>query len=167
VALGHERIGVVSGPGNLLTNRERMQGFRDQLRAAGVALPPERIVKSDFTRDGGHAAALELMARCPDLTAVFALNDAMAIGILAAVRDDLGRSVPGDVSVVGFDDIAPTRDVRPALSTVHLPLEEIGEHGMRFLLDEPGTGVRTARVPARMVARDSSGPAPTGRRRRG
>ncbi len=165
VTLGHERIGVVSGPGNLLTNRERLHGFRDQLRMAGVPLPPERIVKSDFTRDGGHVAAMELMTRCPELTAVFALNDAMALGVLAAVRDDLGRSVPGEVSVVGFDDIALTRDVRPALSTVHLPLEEIGEHGMRFLLDEPGTGIRTARVPARMVARDSSGPAPKTRRR--
>ncbi len=168
VGLGHERIGVVGGPGNLLVNRERLQGFRERLRAAGLGLPASRIVKSDFTRDGGRTAALELVGRCPDLTAVFAVNDAMALGVLVALRDDLGRSVPGDVSVVGFDDIALTRDVRPALTTVHLPLEEIGEHGMRLLLDERRIGIRTIRIPARLVPRDSSGPAPsakTGARR--
>jgi LacI family transcriptional regulator len=72
-----------------------------------------------------------------------------------ALREDLGRSVPDDVSVVGFDDVPLTRDVQPALTTVHLPLEEIGEHGMRLLLgDESGT----VRVPATLVARGSSGP---------
>ena len=164
VALGHQRIGVVSGPANLLVNRERLRGFRERLRAAEVPVPQSRIVRSDFTRDGGRTAALELMARCPDLTAIFALNDAMAVGVLAALRDDLDRAVPGEVSVVGYDDIALTRDVRPALTTVHLPLEEIGEHGMRFLLDEQGTGTRTVFVPAHLIARDSSGPCPgTGR----
>jgi LacI family transcriptional regulator len=160
-ALGHERIGVLSGPANLLVNRERLHGFRERLRAAGQVLPPERVVRSDFTRDGGHAATLELMARYPDLTAVFALNDAMAIGALAALRDDLRRAVPDDVSVVGFDDIAPAQDVRPALSTVHLPLEEMGAQGMRFLLDESRAGIRTVQVPARLVPRDSSGPVPS------
>jgi LacI family transcriptional regulator len=159
VGLGHERIGVVSGPGNLLTSRERLQGLRDELRRAGRNLPPAQIVKSDFTRDGGRAATLDLMVRCPDLTAVVALNDMMAVGALAALRDDLRRSVPGDVSVVGFDDIALTEDVQPPLTTVHLPLEEIGEHGMRFLLDEQRGGIRTIRIPSHLVARASSGPA--------
>jgi LacI family transcriptional regulator len=160
IRLGHERIGVITGPANLLVSRERVHGFRESLRAAGADLPANRIVRSDFSRDGGRTAALELMERCPDLTAVFAVNDAMALGVLVALRDDLSRSVPGEVSVVGFDDIALTRDVRPALTTVHLPLEEIGEHGMRFLLDERRIGIRTIRVPARLVARDSSGPVP-------
>jgi LacI family transcriptional regulator len=160
VALGHHRVGVVGGPPNLQVNRERLRGFRDSLRAAGIPLPADRVVRSDFTRDGGRAAALELFGRFPDLTAVFAVNDAMAVGVLAALRDDLRRRVPDDVSVVGFDDIPLTRDVRPALTTIHLPLEEMGEHGMRFLLDEHRAGVRTVRVPAHLVARDSSGPAP-------
>jgi len=68
--------------------------------------------------------------------------------------------VPGDVSVVGYDDIALTVDLRPALTTVHLPLEEIGAYGMRFLLDERRTAVRTVRVPVRLVARASSARAP-------
>jgi LacI family transcriptional regulator len=163
VALGHERIGVVTGPANLLTSRDRLQAFRDRLRALGHPLDPDRIERSDFTRDGGRAATADLMRRHPDLTAVFALNDMMAVGALVALREDLGRSAPDEVSVVGFDDVPLTRDLRPALTTVHLPLEEIGEHGMRLVLgDETGT----VRVPATLVARESSGPAPAGTARR-
>jgi LacI family transcriptional regulator len=98
------------------------------------------------------------MARNPGLTAIFALNDVMAIGVMAALRDELKLSVPEDVSVVGFDDISLTVDVQPPLSTVHLPLEEIGRHGMRLLLDEAPAGVRTVRVPAALVRRGSSAP---------
>jgi LacI family transcriptional regulator len=168
VGLGHERIGVVTGPGNLLTSRERLQGFRERLRTLDRPLAPERVVRADFSRDGGRRATVELLTRCPDLTAVFALNDMMAVGALAALREDLGRSVPDEVSVVGFDDIPLTRDLHPSLTSVHLPLEEIGEHGMRFVLSGGEVGARTLRVPARLVARESSGPAPvrSGRRRR-
>jgi LacI family transcriptional regulator len=157
VELGHERIGVVAGPANLLVSRERLRGFREHLRRLGRSLPPERVVKSDFSRDGGRAATRELLDRCPDLTAVFALNDMMAVGALTALRDDLRRKVPADVSLVGYDDIALTLDVRPALTTVHLPLEEIGAHGMRFLLDERRAGVRSTHIPVHLVARASSG----------
>jgi LacI family transcriptional regulator len=160
VGLGHERIGVVTGPANLLTSRERLYGLRQRLRALGRPLPAARVARSDFTRDGGRRATRELMARCPDLTAVFALNDLMAVGVLNALRDDLGRSVPGEVSVVGYDDIPLTEDLQPPLTTVHLPLGEIGAHGMRLLLGERPPGVRTIRVPARLVPRASSGPAP-------
>jgi LacI family transcriptional regulator len=165
VGLGHERIAVVTGPVNLLVSRERLQGFRDRLRALGAPLDPTRVVHSDFTRDGGRHATLELMERHPDVTAVFALNDMMAVGALVALRDDLGRSVPDDVSVVGFDDVPLTRDLHPPLTTVHLPLEEIGEHGMRFLLGDRN-GASTVRVPARLLERGSSGPVSAPRRRR-
>jgi LacI family transcriptional regulator len=156
--LGHRDIGVITGPANLIVSRERLQGFRDKLRAVGQALPTTRVVKSDFSREGGRRATLELLARHPEVTAVFALNDMMAVGALTALRDDLGRSIPNDVSVVGFDDIALTRDVQPALTTVNLPLEDIGVHGMRLLLDRPRVGLRTIRIPATLVERTSSGP---------
>ena len=154
--LGHRRIGVVSGPANLLVNQERLRGFRERLRALGVPAPPGQLVKSDFTREGGRAATVELMRRAPDLTAIFVLNDVMALGVLAALREELTLSVPDEVSVVGFDDIGVTMDVQPPLSTVHLPLEEIGEQGMRLLLDGRPTAPRTVRVPARLVHRASS-----------
>ncbi|GAA5197971.1 LacI family DNA-binding transcriptional regulator [Rugosimonospora acidiphila] len=156
--LGHRRIGVVSGPANLLVNQERLRGFRDQLRALDIELPAEQIAKADFTREGGRAAAIELLGRDSELTAIFALNDVMAVGVLAALRDDLKLSVPDDVSVVGFDDIALTADVQPALSTIHLPLEEIGRRGMELLLDEQAVSTRTVRVPASLVQRASSAP---------
>jgi LacI family transcriptional regulator len=159
--LGHSRIGVISGPANLLVNQERLRGFRDHLRTVDLTLPPGQIGKGDFTRDGGRAATVDLLTRNPDLTAIFALNDVMAVGALAALRDDLHLPVPDRVSVVGFDDIALTSDVQPALTTVHLPLEEIGQHGMRLLLDDQSSGLRTVRIPARLVARASSGPAPS------
>jgi LacI family transcriptional regulator len=166
VGHGHERIGVVTGPADLLTSRDRLRGVRERLRELGCPLPRERVVRSDFTREGGRRAALELLARCPDLTAVFALNDMMAVGVLAALRDDLHRRVPDEVSVVGFDDVALTRDLCPSLTTVHLPLEEIGEQGMRLLLGDRPVAARTVRVPARLVERESSGPAPVSRRPR-
>jgi LacI family transcriptional regulator len=159
--LGHSRIGVISGPANLLVNQERLRGFRDHLRTVDLTLPPGQIGKGDFTRDGGRAATVDLLTRNPDLTAIFALNDVMAVGALAALRDDLHLPVPDRVSVVGFDDIALTSDVQPALTTVHLPLEEIGQHGMRLLLDDQSSGLRTVRIPARLVARASSGPSPS------
>jgi LacI family transcriptional regulator len=154
VELGHRRIGVVTGPHNLLTSRERLQAFRDRLRTLGHPLDPERVERSDFTRDGGRAATAELVRRHPDTTAVFALNDMMAVGALVALRD-LGLRAPQDVSVVGYDDVPLTRDLVPALTTVHLPLEEIGEQGMRLLL---GSGTESVRVPATLLARESSGP---------
>jgi LacI family transcriptional regulator len=157
--LGHRQIAVISGPANLLVNQERIRGFREHLRTQDIALPPARIGKGDFTREGGRTATLDLLSRDPDLTAIFALNDVMAVGALAALRDELRIPVPGRLSVVGFDDIALTTDVQPALTTVHLPLEEIGQHGMRLLLDEQSSGLRTVRIPARLVARGSSGPA--------
>jgi LacI family transcriptional regulator len=165
VGLGHDRIGVLAGPPNLRTSRERLAGFRDGLRALGHPLDPARVVRADFSRDGGRQAARQLLAEHPDLTAVFALNDMMAVGALTALRDDLGRKVPDEVSVVGFDDVPLTRDLQPPLTTVHLPLEEIGAQGMRFLLAERVVGASTLRVPARLVERASSGPAPARRRR--
>lgn len=156
VEQGHSRIGVLTGPATLLTSRERLQGFRDRLRVLGHPLDPERVERADFTRDGGRTATNELMRRHPDTTAIFALNDMSAVGALVALRADLGLRVPQDVSVVGYDDVPLTRDLAPALTTVHLPLEEVGEQGMRLLLGEAADPVR---IPATLVTRDSSGPA--------
>jgi len=160
VERGHERIGVVTGPPNLLTSRERLQGCRERLRDLGRPLAPERVERGDFSREGGRLTTLELMRRCPDITAVFALNDMMAVGALAALRDDLRLRIPDDVAVVGFDDIPLTRDVCPALTTVHLPLEEIGEQGMRLLLADRPAKPRTVRIPVRLVERASTAARP-------
>lgn len=162
--LGHRRIAVVSGPAELETVALRLEGARSGLLALGGRLPDDHVVEADFTRDGGRAAAAQLLRRLPDVTAIFALNDLMAAGVLAAVHDASGgarRAVPRDVSVVGFDDLPQAADLHPALTTVRLPLEEIGERALRLIVaEEPGGAPRAVPVPATLVVRASTGPAP-------
>ena len=120
---GHRRFAVLTGPPRLVAVRDRFAGFGEALREAGVALEPDQVVEGEFTRDGGHAAATELMRRGVRATAVFALNDVMAMGALAALRE-AGVDVPGELSLVGFDDIPVVQDLTPPLTTLRLPLEE-------------------------------------------
>lgn len=166
--LGHRRIGVVSGPPQLLTVRHRLDGAREALAEAGVELPDSAVVAGDFSREGGHAAALRLLERAPDVTAIFALNDLMARGVLIALQA-LGRRVPDDISVVGFDDLPVAEDTSPRLTTVRLPLEEIGAQAMRLVLEPAVERRRTERVVGDVIVRESTGPAPhagAARRRR-
>lgn len=159
--LGHRRIGVISGPDTLLTVRDRLEGVG----------PGVRVERGDFSREGGEAAARRLLARRgaaggDAVTALLALNDLMAAGALAAAAQ-AGLRVPADVSVVGFDDVPFAADLNPALTSVRLPLREMGEQAMRLLLEpdaregaEPGR--MAVELPARLVVRASTGPAPHG-----
>jgi LacI family transcriptional regulator len=148
--LGHKRIGVISGPATLLTVSQRLAGLRDGFHD-GL-----RVVEADFTREGGYEAAARLLAEEPDITALIALNDLMAAGVLAAAKQ-AGREVPGDLSVLGFDDLPFAADLSPALSTVRLPLREMGESAMALLLAEPdGTSPRTVELPVELVVRAST-----------
>jgi len=152
-ALGHTEIGVIAGPAEMTTTADRLAGLRRAARAHKVKLPAHRIVHADFTRDGGAEAAARLVAENPEMTAIAALNDSMAVGALAAVRP-LGRPI----SIVGFDDMPIARDVTPALTSVRLPLTEIGERAMELALAEPGDGPQTERVGAELIRRDSTWP---------
>ncbi|MFJ9844275.1 LacI family DNA-binding transcriptional regulator [Kitasatospora sp. NPDC101155] len=159
--LGHRRIGVIAGPGELVTVQHRLDGVRRALTARGAALPPGRVVEADFTRDGGRVATRELFVARPDLTAVLALNDGMAAGALAALQEDLGRAVPSEVSVVGFGGLPFTIDLHPALTTVRLPLERIGARAMELILDEPDHrgARRIVELDVDLAVRSSTGPA--------
>ncbi|MCP9000755.1 LacI family transcriptional regulator [Pseudarthrobacter sp. RMG13] len=122
---------IVGGPEGLFTSDDRIRGFQRGLASAG--LPAADVIRTHFTRAGGFEAGLALAARIaasqPGTEAkrlcIFAVNDVMAIGAAAALRSQ-GLRIPRDAAVAGFDDIETLRDFRPALSTVHLPLEEIG-----------------------------------------
>jgi LacI family transcriptional regulator len=163
--LGHRQIGVIAGPRQLTTTTDRLQGFVNALRESGDDLPPDRIVYTDFSREQGAAAAFELLQRHPGLTALFALNDAMAIGALGALRQH-GLSVPDDVSLVGFDDIQFAKDQAPPLTTVVVPMAEMGEKAMTLLLNPPETtDLRTVFIPTRVVERGSTAPVRPGTRR--
>ena len=139
--LGHRRVAVITGPAGLVTVADRLNGFHSGLGEAGVAVGCVPLAGGDFTRDGGYRAMRRLLAAEPAMTAVFALNDLMAIGALSALRD-AGRRVPEDVSVIGFDDLALGKDVTPALTTIHLDLEAMGEHAMRLVGDRARPGRR-------------------------
>jgi LacI family transcriptional regulator len=152
-SLGHTEIGVIAGPRILTTTADRLTGLRRAARVHRRKLPTRRIVYADFDRDGGAAATATLLAAHPQLTAIAALNDSMAVGALACLR-----SVPRRISVTGFDDMPIARDVTPALTSVRLPLAEMGARAMALALDEAGTAPRVERIGAELIRRDSSGP---------
>ena len=154
--IGHRRFAVLAGPADLLTARDRHAGFVDGLARAGVPTTKVRVVHGAFTRDGGYAAAQQLIADGLGATCVFACNDVMAVGAMAAFRDH-GLRVAEDVSIAGFDDIKTLRDLVPSLTTVHLELEELGEHVAALALDSrPEDSARLVRVRGRVVLRDST-----------
>jgi LacI family transcriptional regulator len=154
--MGHRRFAVLAGPRALTTVADRIAGFRSALAGAGVQLSERDIVEAAFTRDGGYAAMAELLDRGLCATCVFAVTDVMAIGAVSALRDK-GLSVPADVSVAGFDDIPIVRDLTPALTTVSLPLEHIGELAMEMALRDSGRRRRILRVAGEVVIRASTG----------
>ncbi|MGP0224327.1 LacI family DNA-binding transcriptional regulator [Paenarthrobacter sp. NCHU4564] len=117
---------VVAGPEGLLTSDDRVRGFQGGLKKAGR--PEAEVIRTGFNRDGGYDAGPGLAARIKasaERLCIFAVNDVMAIGITASLRSE-GVWIPRDATIAGFDDIETLRDFRPALSTVYLPLEEIG-----------------------------------------
>lgn len=153
--LGHRKFVVLGGPEELLTSRDRVAGFRAGLADSGVALPDESIRYGEFTRDGGYDTATELLAEGTDATCVFAVNDVMALGAMAAMRA-AGMRVPDDISVAGFDDIPTLRDVSPTLTTVRLPLEEMGARAAHMALGDHDGSPRTVRIAAEVVLREST-----------
>jgi LacI family transcriptional regulator len=156
IGLGHRRVGVIAGPRTLTTTTDRLSGVRRAAGELGVPLAPEQIVYADFTRDGGAVAAAELLAAAPGLTAILALNDSMAVGTLATLRER-GVAVPEQISVTGFDDMPIARDVTPALTTVRLPLVAMGERAMALALGDDA-GPISEPAPSEIVWRSSVTP---------
>lgn len=155
IALGHRKFAVLATARGLLTSQERLAGFRDGLAEAGLELPGHAIAEGALTRDGGYAAARVLLARRPDITCIFAVTDLMAVGAMAALRET-GIAVPGTVSVAGFDDIGTLRDLTPPLTTVRLPLAEMGVRAAELALGGDASQPRTVRVPGTVVLREST-----------
>ncbi|GAB3473333.1 LacI family DNA-binding transcriptional regulator [Nocardiopsis coralliicola] len=157
LGLGHREFAVLAGPRSLTTVSDRLDGFAAALAEAGVELPEHRIVSDAFTRDGGYAAAAELLRRGERPTCIFAVTDVMAIGALAALRDH-GVDIPGEVSLAGFDDIPVVAELSPALTTVALPLADMGRRVMSLALSAPARRSRVERVPGTVVLRASTAP---------
>jgi LacI family transcriptional regulator len=124
--LGHERIAHISGPPTFRSAHERRRGFREALAERGLKLRPSFDREGNYTFDSGMAAARELLALKPRPTAIFAGNDEMAAGIYK-VAHELGLDIPRDLSVVGFDDSATALRLWPMLTSVRLPIREMGK----------------------------------------
>ncbi|MFC5820849.1 LacI family DNA-binding transcriptional regulator [Nonomuraea harbinensis] len=138
-AAGYRRFALFRAPVTVRTSRDRCAGFLAGLRELGLAVEDRFVVETEFTRAGGYEAARRLAERGLDgVEVVFAVTDVMAIGAMSAFRD--AGLVPGrDIGVAGFDDIDSAVDVTPALTTVAVPLREVGLTAMRVALsDDPG-----------------------------
>ena len=122
---GHKNIATITGPETFHEVRGRLKGFQDALKAAGLPLPAHRVIEADFSSAGGKRAVSDLLKRDGSVTAVFSHNDEMALGVIEAARE-LGLSVPDDLSIIGFDDIAMSALAWPALTTIRQPLHAIG-----------------------------------------
>jgi DNA-binding LacI/PurR family transcriptional regulator len=145
---------MIGGPAKLRTSRERELGYMDAMNDAGCK---SNIVAADFTTAGG-AAAMSALLRDRSLTAVFAASDTMALGALAELRAR-GVRVPEDLSVAGFDDIPGLEFIHPNLTTVHVPMAELGAAGVARLLSELDGDSRGTRVrlhPVELVIREST-----------
>jgi DNA-binding LacI/PurR family transcriptional regulator len=155
IELGRRRIGTITGPANMQAAIDRTEGWAGAMRAAGH--PDDLLEHGDFTLASGAAAMRALLDRAPDLDAVFVASDLMALGAISVLRER-GRSVPGDVAVVGFDDSSAALSGEIPLTTVHQPSREMGVEMARMLLALlRGEATERERVmPTRMVVRASA-----------
>ncbi|MDY0908678.1 LacI family DNA-binding transcriptional regulator [Microbacterium sp. CFBP9034] len=158
LSLGHRQVWHIAGPTSSFSAGHRADSWRTTLEAAGITPPP--LIHGDWTTESGHRAALELAAR-DDVTAIFAANDQMALGAMKALHE-LGRDIPSDVSVVGFDDMDESRAFWPPLTTVHQNFRAVGRIAMERLLaqiEDPDDAPQTTLIPTELIVRESSGPA--------
>jgi LacI family transcriptional regulator len=162
IDLGHRRIAIMTGPRDWSASIDRLAGYHSALIAAGLPLTPDLVVEANFRYEGGYQAAECLLARAERPTAIFALNDNMALGVLGAARA-AGLEVPRDLSVVGFDDVEFAALATPSLTTVSQPLKEMGRLAASVLyrqLDGQPLDAGRVELSTRLVVRDSTAPPP-------
>ncbi|HKW25140.1 MAG TPA: LacI family DNA-binding transcriptional regulator [Terriglobales bacterium] len=156
--LGHRRIACIAGQLHVTSGVERLKGFKRALREAGITTAPEYIQEGRFDRLSGYEKALMLLQFSPRPTAIFAANDLVALGVLAATRE-LGLRCPEDVSLVGFDDLELASFTNPALTTVAQPAYQMGARAAGLLFERlRGEGIGSQRIvmKATLKARDST-----------
>lgn len=158
--LGHRRIALVGGAAGNADAQARRAGYRRAVAEGALDADPALILEGDFTESSGHAAAHALLRLADRPTAVFAANDSMAIGALRAFRE-AGLDVPGDLALAGFDDIPVAEYVTPALTSVHVPIYEMGARAVEAVLDAVAApeadGAAPITLPTRLVVRESCG----------
>ncbi|MFI0239892.1 LacI family DNA-binding transcriptional regulator [Streptomyces sp. NPDC016845] len=133
IELGHRRIGIITGPGDMLCSLARLDGYRSALSMAGLPADPALVRYGDFHVEGGRERAVDLLDRDDPPTAIFAGSDLQALGALEAARLR-GLRVPEDLSIVGYDDVPLAQWSSPALTTVHQPLRQMAEEAVQMLM---------------------------------
>lgn len=159
IGMGHTRIGVISSTPRPYALEERLRGLCDALAEVGLALDDDLVATGDFSTESGEVGGHTLLARPAPPTAIFALNDRMAIGVARAAAAR-GLAVPADLSVVGFDDIALATMLTPPLTTVRQPGYKLGETAAEALFailgGEPGPAA--AVIPTELIVRGTVAP---------
>jgi LacI family transcriptional regulator len=165
LSLGHRRIGFIKRTPSSATSAQRSVGYRQALEAAGIPFDPALVVESEAGQAGGYQAMQQLLALPEPPTAVFTHNDVLASGVMHAIRQ-AGLSIPGDISVVGYDDIVSSAYLVPPLTTVKFPKEEMGRRAAEIILQlaqHQQLSVQTIILPAELVVRASTAPPPQSR----
>lgn len=164
IGLGHRRIGFIKGPENVPNTHLRYRGWHEALLAAGLRPEEDLVYQGEFERETGMRAFAAFQLLREPITAVFASNDLMAYGFVRAARSS-GYTVPGDVSVVGFDDIFLSELMHPALTTVRYPIVEMGAAAIERLLDSIGStgtdtqeGAANRELKHELIIRESTAP---------
>lgn len=160
IALGHTRIATITGTKEWIASIDRLAGYHSALLASGLPITPELVREADYSIAGGYQAAQHLLALPGRPTAIFAQNDNMAAGALRAAQEQ-GLCIPGDLSIVGFDDIELASVLTPPLTTVSQPLQEMGRLAVTVLFRQlAGQPLDATRIElsARLVVRGSTAP---------
>ena len=160
IGLGHRHIGLITGPDGFRSAQERHQGFLETMARHGLACPPEMVAKGNYTFETGRAAAERLLEIRPRPTAIFCSNDEMAAGALHAARQR-EIEVPGQLSLVGFDDTAIAAHLWPPLTTVRWPIRTMARVAALKLIDPATAGEQAASFPSDLVRRASAVPPQT------
>jgi LacI family transcriptional regulator len=161
VTLGHRQIAIITETDDISTGRDRLQGYRQALLAANITPDPQLIVRERFDIGGGYRGMQRLLALATPPTALFAVNNLVAVGALRAIRE-AGRDVPHDMALVCFDDVPYAAEICPFLTVMAQPAETFGTIAMQLLLERIGgrASERPRRVvlPAEMIVRTSCAP---------
>lgn len=151
--LGHTRIAYLGERKNEI----RYRGYLDAISQLALPLNREYIIDTPLSAEGGYQAAIRLLSSGNNITALFCANDLTAIGAMKAAKE-AGRRIPEDLSVIGIDDIETCQDTKPMLTTIHIPMEDLGTMTAKVLIDRIETGKRIpmkVELPFRLIRRDS------------
>lgn len=163
IRLGHQRIGFITGRAGTATTRKRLEGYRTAMAEAGIEVPEGWIVQGNFSLRSGLEMGEMLLRTQPSLSAVFASNDDMAAGVLMAAHK-LGRDVPGDLSVAGFDDSVTASAMWPPLTTIRQPVFEMAALAAKRIIEHQrhrdSPMPPNERLDFELIERGSTGPAP-------